>query len=221
MTQFAAIFDMDGTLVDNNPYHFKTWKALFEKYNRVEVTTKLYNEKLSGVPGMVIMREFFGDDYDEDQMKEMFDEKTRNYKELYAPYVQPINGLERLLAELKNGGVKLAVASSATEANINFVLDKLPIKPYFDTIVDGPRISKPKPNPQIFLKAAEDLGVKPEHCIVFEDSLSGVKAGNAAGMKVVGITTTHSADELHPVNLTITDYTGLTLNKLAALFDED
>lgn len=221
MIQFAAIFDMDGTLVDNNPYHLKAWKALFKKYNRVEVTTELYNEKLSGVPGMVTMREFFGNDYDEEQMKEMFEEKTRNYKELYAPYMQAINGLERLLAELKDGGIKLAIASSASVGNIDFILDKLPIRSYFDTIVDGPRISKPKPNPQIFLKAAEDLGIKPEHCVVFEDSLSGVKAANAAGMKVVGITTTHSADELHPVNFTITDYTGLTLNKLAELFEED
>ncbi|WP_158825150.1 HAD family hydrolase [Mucilaginibacter lacusdianchii] len=220
MKQFAAIFDMDGTLVDNNPYHFKTWKQLFEKYNRVEVTTELYNEKLSGVPGMVIMREFFGDDYSEDEMKEMFDEKTRIYKEEYGPHVTAINGLERLLIELKNAGVKTAVASSATASNIDFVLDKLPIKPYFDTIVDGPRISKPKPNPQIFLKAAEDLGIKPESCVVFEDSLSGVKAANAAGMKVAAITTTHQAEELHPVDLIIADYTGLTVQKLAALFEE-
>jgi len=218
---FAAIFDMDGTLVDNNQYHYNTWKALFEKYDRVEVTPELYNEQLSGVPGMVIMRNFFGDDYTEDEMQDMFAEKTRSYKETYAPYVAPVIGLERLLPELKEGGVKLAVASSATAANIAFVLDKLPIKAYFDVVIDGPRVSKPKPHPQIFLKAAEDLGIKPEDCIVFEDSLSGIKAANAAGMKVVGITTTHSADELHPVNLVISDFTGLTLNKLAALFEKN
>jgi beta-phosphoglucomutase-like phosphatase (HAD superfamily) len=91
----------------------------------------------------------------------------------------------------------------------------------FDTIVDGPRVSKPKPNPQIFLKAADDLGVNPEHCVVFEDSLSGVKAANAAGMKVIGITTSHTADELHPVEMAIDDYTGLTEHQLAALFEKE
>jgi len=218
---FAAIFDMDGTLVDNNPYHYKTYKTMFEKYNRVEVTPELYNQKLSGVPGMTIMREFFGDDYSENEMKAMFDEKTRQYKEEYAPFIAPINGLERLLTELKDAGIKTAVASSATAANIDFIMDKLPIRPLFDTIIDGPRISKPKPNPQIFLKAAEDLGMKPQNCVVFEDSLSGVQAANAAGMKVVGITTTHTAAEVHPVDLVIDDYTGLSVQKLAALFEKD
>ena len=220
MKQYAAIFDMDGTLVDNNPYHFKTWKALFEQYNRVEVTPELYNEQLSGVPGMVIMRNFFGDDYTEEQMTAMFADKTRNYKEAYAPYVAPVNGLERFLTELKNAGVKLAVASSATEANIEFILSKLPVKHLFDTVVDGPRVSKAKPNPQIFLKAAEDLGIRPENCVVFEDSLSGVKAGNAAGMKVVGITTSHTGAELQPVDRVITDYTEITERDIAALFEK-
>lgn len=219
MKQYAAIFDMDGTLVDNNPYHFKTWKQLFEQYNRVEVTPELYNEKLSGVPGMVIMRNFFGNDYTEEQMTQMFADKTRNYKESYAPYIAPINGLERFLTELKDAGFKLAVASSATEANIEFILSRLPIKHLFDAVVDGPRVNKAKPNPDIFLKAAEDMGIRPENCVVFEDSLSGVKAGNAAGMKVVGITTSHTANELQPVNRVITDYTELTARNVAALFE--
>ncbi|MVN90330.1 HAD family hydrolase [Mucilaginibacter aquatilis] len=216
---YAAIFDMDGTLVDNNPYHFKTWKNLFEQYNRVEVTPELYNEKLSGVPGMVIMREFFADDYTEEHMKEMFDAKTLQYKQDYAPYVAPVNGLERFLTELKHAGVKLAVASSATASNIDFILSKLPFKHLFDVIIDGPRVSKAKPNPQIFLKAAEDLGVRPENCVVFEDSLSGVKAGNAAGMKVIGITTSHTGEELQPVHRVITDYSEITERDIAALFE--
>jgi len=218
MTKYAAIFDMDGTLVDNNPYHFKAWKELFDQYNRVEVTTDLFNEKISGVPGMVTMRTFFGADYDEQQMKAMFEEKTVRYREIYQPNIAPINGLERLLQELKNAGVKLAVASSATTSNIDFILNNLSLKSMFDTIIDGPRISKAKPNPQIFLKAADDLGITPDNCVVFEDSLSGIKAANAASMKVVGITTSHTVAELHPVDMVINDYTGVTEHQLAALF---
>lgn len=219
MKQYAAIFDMDGTLVDNNPYHFKAWKDLFKKYNRPEVTEELYNQKLSGVAGMPIMREFFSE-YSEAEMQELFEEKSRNYREAFAPFAVPINGLERFLTELKDAGVKLAIATSAAVNNIDFVMSHLQIRHFFDVIIDGPHVSKPKPHPQIFLKAAEDLGIAPENCVVFEDSLSGVKAANAAGMKVVGITTTHTATELHPVDMTIADYTGLTESKLAALFDK-
>lgn len=220
MPQYAAIFDMDGTLVDNNQYHFKAWKDLFEKYNKPEVTPELFNEKLSGVPGMPIMREFFSE-LTEDKMQELFEEKSRNYREAFAPFAKLINGLERLLTELKDSGVKLAVATSAAVNNIDYMMSLLHIRPYFDVIIDGPRVSKPKPHPQIFLKAALDLGIDPENCVVFEDSLSGVKAANAAGMKVVGITTTHTAQELHPVDLIISDYTGLTAQKLAALFTKN
>jgi beta-phosphoglucomutase len=215
---YAAIFDMDGTLVDNNPYHFKAWAEIFEKYKHTQITHEFFNEKLSGVPGLPIMREYFGD-MDEEQMQAVFNEKSQRYRDAYAPYAKPINGLERFLTELKDAGVKLAVASSAAVININYIMDHVPIRSYFDAIVDGPHVSKPKPHPQIFLKAAEYLGMKPENCVVFEDSLSGVKAANAAGMKVVGITTTHTASELHPVNLIIDDYTGLTAQKLAGLFD--
>jgi beta-phosphoglucomutase len=217
---YAAIFDMDGTLVDNNPYHFTAWKNLFAKYNRPEVTSKLYYEKLSGVAGMPIMREFFGE-YTEDEMQVMFEEKSRNYREAFAPFAKPINGLERFLTELKEADFKLAVATSAAVNNIDFVMSHVHIRQYFEVIVDGPRVSKPKPHPQIFLKAALDLGVKPEDCVVFEDSLSGVKAANAAGTKVVGITTTHTAEELQPVDLVIANYTGLTAQKLTALFDKN
>jgi beta-phosphoglucomutase len=220
MLQYAAIFDMDGTLVDNNQYHYKAWKDLFEKYNKPEVTSELFNEKLSGVPGMPIMREFFSE-LTEDKMQELFEEKSRNYREAFAPFAKPINGLERLVSELKDSGVKLAVATSAAVVNIDYMMGLLPIRQYFDVIIDGPRVSKPKPHPQIFLKAALDLGVNPENCVVFEDSLSGVKAANAAGMKVVGITTTHTAQELHPVDLVIADYTELTAQKLAALFTKN
>ena len=211
---------MDGTLVDNNPYHYKAWKNLFEKYDRPAVTDKLYYEKLSGVPGMAIMREFFSE-YSEEQMQILFEEKSSNYRKEFAPFAAPIKGLEPLLAELKEAGVKLAVATSAAVNNIDFVMSHVHIRQYFDVIIDGPHVSQPKPHPQIFLKAAEDLGVEPQHCIVFEDSLSGVKAGKAAGMKVVGITTTHTSDELQPVDLVIDDYTVLTKRRLAALFDRN
>jgi len=157
-------------------------------------------------------------DRDEAGLKALLAEKEGLYRELYAPYLAPINGLENFLTELKNAGVKMAMATSATVEDINFILNKVPIRDDFDEIVNSSMVSKPKPNPQIFLKAAEKLNREPANCVVFEDSLAGIKAANAAGMKVVGITTGHPAADLHPVDLVIDDYSQLTVQKLAALF---
>jgi beta-phosphoglucomutase len=220
MKQRAAIFDMDGTLVDNNPYHLQSWQVLFERHGLPRITQQMYNESMSGVPGMVILRNFFNG-RDENELETLYHEKDAIYYELYQPYMAPINGLERLLNELKDAGWKIAMASSAAQRNIDFILNTVTIKPYFDAIVNGTRVHQPKPNPQIFLKAAEELQVPAGNCVVFEDSISGVKAANSAGMKVVALTTTHRADELHPVNLTINDYAGLTLQQLEALFEND
>ncbi|MDP9078402.1 MAG: HAD family phosphatase [Bacteroidota bacterium] len=217
---FAAIFDMDGTLIDNTPYHFKSWQALFKKYGKGELSRQTYYTQISGVPILDTLRGLFPD-RDEAGLKALLSEKEGFYRELYAPYLAPINGLENFLTELKNSGIKMAMATSATVEDIDFILNKVPIRDDFEEIVNSSMVSKPKPNPQIFLKAAEKLNTPPSKCVVFEDSLAGIKAGRDAGMKVVAITTGHKAEDLHPVDLVIDDYSELTVQKLAALFKED
>jgi len=218
---FAVIFDMDGTLVDNTRYHFKSWQALYKKYGKGELSKQTYYTEISGVPIMETLKRVFGNDYDEEGLKELLKEKEEFYRQQYAPFLVAINGLENFLTELKNDGVKMAMATSATVEDINFILNKIPIRDYFEVIVNSSMVSMPKPNPQIFLKAAEKLNTDPSRCIVFEDSLAGIKAGCSAGMKVVAITTSHAADKLHPADLVINDYAGLTPHKLSELFKED
>jgi len=219
-TPFAAIFDMDGTLVDNTPYHFKSWQALFKKYGKGELSKQTYYTEISGVPVLDTIRRLFGGARDEAGLKALLEEKEEFYRKAYAPFVAPVNGLENFLTELKNSGVKMAMATSATVQDIDFILDRVPIRSDFDEIVNAGMVSKPKPNPQIFLKAAEKLNRLPANCVVFEDSLAGIKAANDAGMKVVAITTGHPAADLHPVDLVIDDYSQLTVQKVAALFKE-
>lgn len=216
---FAAIFDMDGTLIDNTPYHFKSWQALYKKYNKGELSKETYYTEISGVPVMETIRRVFGSDHDEAGLKVLLNEKEELYRQLYAPFVAPINGLENFLTELKDAGIKMAMATSATVEDIDFILNKIPIRDDFNQIINSTMVSKPKPDPQIFLKAAEKLNMPPSKCVVFEDSLAGIKAANSAGMKVVGITTGHSAAGLHPVDLVIADYSELNVHKLAALFE--
>lgn len=217
MKNVAAIFDMDGTMVNNTPYHLKSWQALFKKHGLGDLQPQKYYTEISGIPIIDTLKGLFAD-ADEATLKSLLKEKEGLYREFYTPYIAPVNGLENLLIELKDAGFKLAIASSATADDIDFVLNHVRVKQYFDVIIDGNRVSKGKPNPQIFLKAAADLNMPPENCVVFEDSIAGIKAANAAQMKVVGITTGQPADKLQPSNLVITDFTELTVEKLEALF---
>ncbi len=219
MKKFAAIFDMDGTLIDNNVYHFKAYQQLFASHGLPQLSQQTFNEYLSGVPGLMGLHKILDGQFNDEQLKDMFEEKNNNYKNIYAPYVKPITGLERFLAELKQAGVTMAVATSASHGNVDFVFGHLNIRQYFDAIVDNTGLTRGKPDPEIFLKAAAALNMQPADCVVFEDSISGVKAANSAGMKMVAITTTHKGGELKPVNILIDDYTNIDLNKLAALFD--
>jgi len=208
---------MDGTLVDNTPYHFKSWQAFYKNHGLGELAESTYKTSISGVPIIETLRGLFPD-ADEATLKGYLNEKETYYREIYAPFLRPINGLENFLSEMKGAGIKMAMASSATMEDINFILNKIPIRDDFEAIIDGSRVTKGKPNPQIFLKAAEELNADPANCIVFEDSLAGIKAANAAGMKVVAITTGHKAAQLQPSNLVIDDYATLTVQQLAALF---
>jgi len=205
-------------LVDNTPYHFKSWQAFYKNHGLGELAESTYKTSISGVPIIETLRGLFPD-ADEATLRGYLEEKETYYREIYAPFLRPINGLENFLSELKEAGVKMAMASSATMEDINFILNKIPIRDDFETIIDGSRVTKGKPNPQIFLKAAEELHADPANCVVFEDSLAGIKAANAAGMKVVAITTGHKAAQLQPSNLVIDDYATLTVQQLAALFE--
>jgi beta-phosphoglucomutase len=219
-TAFAAIFDMDGTLIDNTPYHFKSWQALYKKYGKGELSKPAYYKEISGVPVRETIRRVFGDGRSEAELKGLLNEKEEYYRQIYAPYLAPINGLENLLTELKNADVKMAMGTSATVTDIDFVLDKIRIRDCFDVIINATMVTKPKPDPQVYLKAAQALNMPPEKCVVFEDSLAGIKSANNAGMKVVGITTGHTVAELQPVNLIIDDYSKLTVQNLAGLFEK-
>jgi beta-phosphoglucomutase len=217
---FAVIFDMDGTLIDNTPYHFKSWQALFKKYGKGELSTETYYTEISGVPVMETIRRIFGEGRTEAELDALLKEKEEFYRKIYAQYLAPITGLENFLAELENAGVRVAMGTSATVEDIDFVLNKIPIRDCFDVIINANMVTKPKPDPQVYLKAAHQLNMPPEKCVVFEDSLAGIKSANSAGMKVVGITTGHTAAELQPYDIVIDDYLELKLKNIAALFGE-
>lgn len=184
-----------------------------------ELSRETYKGEISGVPIANTVRRYFAD-ADEGLIKTISHEKQAFYQQEFLPYLKAISGLEDFLVELKNAGVKMAVATSSDMADVDFIFDTVPIGQYFDAIITGDMVHEPKPSPLIFLKAAELLDTPPARCVVFEDSAAGLQAGNSAGMKVVGITTSHPAEKINQVaSLAIDNYSDINLPALAELFE--
>ncbi len=202
----GIIFDMDGVVVDNHQYHFKAWMAFSEKY-KFPLNAQIYRDKFNGKTNADLFKMIFGDIAD-DVAKKYADEKEGMYKKLYAADMRAHTGLLDFLDYLKKQRIKIALGTSAPTENVDFTLDGLKLRHYFEVIVDGPQVSKGKPDPQVYQLCAYKLGLDPKDCVVFEDSLAGLESGERAGCKIVGVATSHEAYELKPkTDLIIHDFT--------------
>ena len=215
---FAALFDMDGVLVDNTEFHINAWLQ-FARRHGFPLTKDQYVANINGRVSADAMAYVFRRPIIANELATLTEEKEQIYRELYAPYLRPTSGLLAFLDKLKAENIKLAVGTSAPVSNVDFTLDGLPLRPYFDAIVDAGMIRHGKPNPEIYLTAAQRLGIDPACCVVFEDALAGIEAGLRAGMSVVALATTHTHTELADTGaaLIINDFTGLTVDGVRAL----
>ena len=214
--KFAVIFDMDGVITDSNPYHKDAWFKFCEKY-KVSLTEEDVPKYIYGKTNKQALKDIFKKDFSAEESFAMSEEKEAIYRELHQPTIQPVKGIPHFLQLLKQNQIPTAVATNAPVANLNFTMDTLQLRQYFDVLIDASQVTKGKPDPEIYLKAAELLNMPPERCIVMEDSTTGVEAGLRAGMKVVSITTTHTKEELAHTHLVIDDFDELTFEKLEAL----
>jgi beta-phosphoglucomutase family hydrolase len=215
----AAIFDMDGTMIDSMPYHAQSWKMFF-KNRGLEVSDAELKEKGHGTL-YDIMPRFFGEHLTREESYKLAMEKETLFRSLYAPYMEPIAGLRQWLDLLRRNQIKIGLGTAADYSNTDFTLDTLSLRPYFDVIVTSDLVPEGKPSPAVYLYAARQLGVNPEQCVVFEDTFSGVAAGKAAGMKVIAVTTMHAPHEWldKGVNGIISTYLDADLNTLGQLFE--
>jgi HAD superfamily hydrolase (TIGR01509 family) len=149
-------------------------------------------------------------------VEQLEEEKELLYRGFYAEHRKPAEGLIEFLHELRSRGIKTALATSAGPGNIDFIVDGLGIRDQFDAIIGGAEVTKGKPDPEIYLKAAALVGVSPIDCWVIEDSLQGIASGQAAGARVVGITTSHTSEELFHTQLIASNFVNL-FSKIAAL----
>lgn len=200
------IFDMDGVVVDNHSFHFKAWMDFAKKYN-FQLNDEIYRDKFNGKTNADLFKMIFGDISSEQIEKYSF-EKESQYRSIYESEMKPLKGLVDFLDFLVAHRYKIALGTSAPTANVDFTLDKLFLRKYFSTIVDGPQVNKGKPDPEVYLKCAMKLDLDPKDCVVFEDSLAGLESGQKAGCKILGVATSHKAFELHAfTNLVIHDFT--------------
>ena len=208
----ACLFDLDGVVVDTAKYHFIAWKALAEELG-FEFTPE-DNERLKGVSRMQsleILLEIGGMQFSEPEKLAMAEKKNT----LYVSYIEQMTpeetlpGVEKFLQELRKAGIKIALGSASKNAPM--ILDRIQLAHLFDEVVDGNSISEAKPNPEVFLKGAEKLGVLPEYCVVFEDAIAGIEAARNAGMYCVGI---GEPETLGMADLVIPGFIGFTLEIL-------
>jgi beta-phosphoglucomutase len=210
----AFIFDMDGVIIDSNPFHKISLRQFCKKYGH-DLGEEQLRERIYGRTNRDWLTNVFGH-LDDDQLKRYADEKEALFRELYQHDIKPVDGLLAFLEKLDDQKFVRAIATSAPRANVDFTLSKTKTEKYFKTILDESYVTKGKPDPEIYLKTATALDFKPSHCIVFEDSLSGVKSAKAAGCKVIGITTTHTRQELHETDMIIDNFDGLDPKVLVA-----
>lgn len=213
-SRVAFIFDMDGVIVDSNPFHKIALKQFCKKYGK-DLSEDELREKIYGRRNQDWLANIFGH-LDDKTMKRYADEKEKLFRDLYADDIQPLGGLEEFLKGMSALNIPAAIATSAPRSNVDFTLEKTGLAPYFKAILDDSFVKQGKPHPDIYLKAAGALNFNPEDCVVFEDSLAGVQSGLRAGCKVVGLSTTHSAEELSDAAVVVPDFNGLKPKDLIA-----
>ena len=211
----AALFDMDGTLVDNTSAHIRAFEIFCARYG-----VRDWQQRLSQAYGMGnddIMRLIMPREVIQAKgIAALSEEKEAIYREIYAPEIRPVEGLVGLLERLHKAGVRCAVGSSGCRANVDFVLEKCGIGQWFEARISGDRVSRCKPDPEIYLTAAAALGVEPTDCVVFEDAKAGIEAARRAGAgRIVASATTLPREVLEqqppadPVIDTFADLTDL------------
>ena len=211
----GCIFDLDGVIVDTAKYHFIAWKRLAKELG-FDFTIN-DNEALKGVSRMAslgILLNKGGIRVSEKEKERLAARKNDWYVELISGMKpdEVLPGSLELLTTLRKEGILTAIGSASKNAGT--ILDRTGLRDKFDVIIDGNRINRTKPDPEVFLKGAEEMGLPPSSCVVFEDALAGIEAAIAGGMKCVGV---GSPETLGKADLVIPDLRKISIKQLKNL----
>lgn len=211
MTFKAVISDLDGVIVNTVPIHFRAWKRMFNEYGK-KFTFKDYEQKVDGIPRVDGAKAILTD-FEDEKLKIACDKKQSYFLEYLKSEPVPVfDSTVKLMKDLRNKGIEIAVISSSK--NCPYILGKINLYPDIDAEINGNDITKGKPDPQIFLMAAERLGVKPAESLVFEDALLGVEAAKRGGMKCIGIDRNNNPGKLKKADLIVTDLSEVNYERI-------
>ena len=201
----GIIFDWDGVIIDSHDQHELSWKKLADENNK-ELPNNFFKETF-GMRNEFIIPNYFADwigDEGEDKIKNLADRKEEIYRRIIIDSgINPLPGVNKLLESLKDKNIPCSIGSSTPTKNIETVIELIGLSNHFNAITAAEDVSKGKPDPEVFLKAAEKINIDPDNCIVIEDAHVGIDAGLAANMNVVAVATTHQLDQLNKAHLAV------------------
>lgn len=211
----ACIFDLDGVIVDTAVYHYKAWKKLANQLG-FDITEH-QNEQLKGVSrvrSLELILQWGGITKSAAEQEELASLKNSWYVDMISKMTpaEILPGAKEFLEDCRAAGLKTALGSASK--NSMMILEKINLVDMFDAVIDGNKVSKAKPDPEVFLKGAEELGVLPANCVVFEDAIAGVEAAKNGGMKAVGV---GSPEVLTEADMVIGGLNEMTIGKLKEL----
>jgi beta-phosphoglucomutase family hydrolase len=215
----GALFDWDGVIIDSSKQHEESWEMLGAELGKPMPADHFLRG--FGMKNQVIIPEILGWTRDPDEIHRYSLRKEHLYREIVRERgIEPLPGVLEVLRMLKENGVPCSVASSTHRENIETIFDVIGVRGYFQAVVTAEDVSHGKPDPEVFLKAAEKLGREPRNCVVFEDAHVGIEAGLAAGSKVIAVATTNPLDSLVRAHRAVASLEEVDWPLLAGLFGE-
>jgi len=211
----AVIWDMDGVLADTAPHHLLAWRETFARRD-IDFTEEDFMRGF-GIRNDAIIKNTLGEQITPDEIEAIAREKETTFRRIIGQDIKPLPGALDLLKALDERGIRMAIASSTTIENIHLIIGSLGIAKYFKAVVTGHDVTKGKPSPQVFLLAAQRLGVNPKNCIVVEDAVAGVAAAKSAGMYCVAVTNSHPREKLKQADLIVDSLEKVTVKDLEGL----
>ncbi|MGC6479590.1 MAG: HAD family hydrolase [Flavobacteriaceae bacterium] len=184
----AAIFDMDGTLVDSMPYHHQAWIAFLDQ-QQLNISPEVFERDYHKGTMIEVMARLFPTVQDEAQLRTIGNKKEALFRRIYHPHLHPIAGLKVYFEKLYSQKIPLGLSTMGDQNNIDFTLAGIAMEHFFQATTGGHQVRLGKPAPEIFEATAHKLKINPKDCLAFEDTQSGIRSAQAAGMEVVGVAT--------------------------------
>lgn len=207
----AILWDMDGVLADTAVLHYETWKVVLDELG-IPFDWETFG-KIFGRNNASSLQVLLGHPASAALLQRVDQVKEQAFRQMAPGRVGLVPGVREWLQEFQRRGLPQAVASSAPMENIDLLMDLLGIRAYFTHLVSGHDIPG-KPDPAVFLQAARRVGVRPESCLVIEDSPAGVQGARRAGMRVVGVATTHEAEQLQEASMVLAGMEGVCIDEV-------